>query len=88
MHIDNLIKLSEIDMTYLQKLKTVRNSFDLEKIKTRKDGRVYIYINRKQIVGRDERDLIEKLYALLDKSKTLRSLYPEWEFLSKRTFRL
>ena len=40
MHIDNLIKLSEIDMTYLQKLKSVRNSFDLKKIKTRKDGRV------------------------------------------------
>lgn len=84
MHIDNLIKLSEIDMTYLQKLKTVRNCFDLEKIKTRKDGRVYIYINRKQIVGRDEHDLIEKLYALLDKSKTLRSLYPDWEVFCRK----
>lgn len=79
MHIDNIIKLSEYDMTYLQKVNTVKQTFNLNKIKMRKDGRVYIYINRKQIIAHDERALIEKLYDLLEQCRTLRSLYPDWE---------
>jgi len=79
MHIDNIIKLSEYDMTYLQKVNTVKQTFNLNKIKMRKDGRVYIYINRKQIIAHDERALIEKLYDSLEQCRTLRSLYPDWE---------
>lgn len=55
-------------MKNIQKLKDKYK----DKIKKRKDGKqYYIYINRKQICGKTEDELYEKLYNLLRKQSEL-----------------
>lgn len=50
------------------------------KIKQRKDGRYYVYIDRKQYVALSEDELYEKLYEVLFKPKewTMESIFPEF----------
>ena len=48
---------------FMQKEKELKEVYNLELIKIRpNDGRNYIYINRKQFIGSDRTDLINKLY--------------------------
>lgn len=63
---------------FMQKEEKLKEVCNLERIKVRPDdGRHYIYINRKQIIGTDKTDLINKLYDYFFKA-TLEGLYPEW----------
>ena len=83
MHIDNLIELSDTDFMTIQKIKAVKDNYDLSKIKTRPDGRFYIYIDRKQIIAPTKDKLIEKPYKLLEKKITLAELYEKREYYCK-----
>lgn len=48
---------------FMQKENKLKEVCNLDRIKIRPDdGRNYIYINRKQIIGIDRADLINKLY--------------------------
>ncbi|MFA9466395.1 MAG: tyrosine-type recombinase/integrase, partial [Velocimicrobium sp.] len=78
-------KISLSDIAELQKFMTKENKLkevcDLTRIKQRTDdGRCYIYINRKQFIGSDYADLINRLYqhfyGIL--SYTLTDLFPKW----------
>lgn len=59
----------------------LKEVIDLSKIKERADGRLYIYIKRKQYVGTNYLELICKLYELYfgAKCSTLEDLYPQWQ---------
>ncbi|WP_024348116.1 tyrosine-type recombinase/integrase [Lacrimispora indolis] len=70
-------RLAEIQRI-MQKKAKLKEVCDLSKIKVRSnDKRHYIYINRQQIVGKDENDLINKLYNHFFHS-TLEGLFEEW----------
>ncbi|WP_270816646.1 tyrosine-type recombinase/integrase [Hungatella effluvii] len=63
---------------FMQKEDKLKEVCNLDRIKIRPDdGRNYIYINRKQVIGIDRADLINKLYDYFFKA-TLDGLYPEW----------
>jgi len=66
---------------YMSKESILKEVIDLTKVKTRPDGRSYIYINRKQFNGADYPDLICKIYALYFGTRvtTLEELYPQWQ---------
>ncbi len=79
------VTLSSSDITDLYNLMTkekkLKEIVDLTKIKAREDdGRNYIYINRKQVIGKDYKDLINRLYDHFfgASSSTLESLFPDW----------
>jgi integrase len=60
------------------KEKELKEVCNLELIKIRpNDGRNYIYINRKQFIGSDRTDLINKLYDHFY-GTSLEGLYPDW----------
>lgn len=80
---DGSISLS--DITELQKFMTKENKLkeivDLSKVKARPDdGRHYIYIKRKQFIGRNYKDLIESLYEHYfgNTDITLENFFPQW----------
>ena len=63
---------------FMQKEKELQEVCNLELIKIRpNDGRNYIYINRKQFIGSDRADLINKLYDHFY-GTSLEGLYPNW----------
>ena len=63
---------------FMQKEKELQEVCNLELIKIRpNDGRNYIYINRKQFIGSDRTDLINKLYDHFY-GTSLEGLYPNW----------
>lgn len=63
---------------FMQKEKQLKEVCNLELIKVRpNDGRNYIYINRKQVIGSDRADLIDKLYSHFF-GTSLEGLYPDW----------
>jgi integrase len=68
--------------TFMTKESRLKEVVDLAKIKERADdGRCYIYINRKQLIGTDYHDLISKLYDHYFDSRviSLEDLYPQWQ---------
>ena len=76
MELSDIAKLHEF-MTKKSKLNEV---IDLNKIKTRPDGRCYIYINRKQIISSNYEALIDNLYESFFGISviTLKEFYPMW----------
>jgi integrase len=63
---------------FMQKEKELQEVCNLELIKIRpNDGRNYIYINRKQFIGSDRTDLINKLYDHFY-GTSLEGLYEDW----------
>jgi hypothetical protein len=61
----------------MQKEKHLKEVCNLELIKVRpNDGRNYIYINRRQFIGSDREDLINKLYDHYH-GTSLEGLYPD-----------
>ncbi len=63
---------------FMQKEKQLQEVCNLELIKVRpNDGRNYIYIKRKQFIGNDRMDLINKLYDHFY-GTSLEGLYPDW----------
>jgi len=86
--IDDTLTLSEISEKVLcmkKKQEIERNYKDL--IKTRSDGRPYVYIKRKQIVAPNYKALIDKLYEMEygRANSSLSSLFNEW-MLWRRDF--
>lgn len=86
--IDDTLTLSEISEKVLcmkKKQEIERNYKDL--IKTRSDGRPYVYIKRKQIVAPNYKALIDKLYEMEygRANFSLSSLFNEW-MLWRRDF--
>lgn len=78
---DDTLTLSEISEKVLcmkKKQEIRRNYKDL--IKTRSDGRPYVYIKRKQIVAPNYEALIDKLYDMEygRANSSLADLFPEW----------
>lgn len=63
---------------YMQKIGKLKEVCDLNTIKVRPDdGRHYIYIKRQQIIGKNKKDLISKLYDHFF-HLTLEGILPEW----------
>lgn len=81
--LDGNITASDITeiLNQMTKEKKLREVCDLTRIKERTDdGRNYIYINRKQFIGNDYVDLINRLYEHYFGSRTitLEDLFPQW----------
>jgi integrase len=79
------VTISSSDITDLYNLmmkeKKLKEVCDLTKIKVREDdGRNYVYINRKQFIGKDYQDLINRLYDHFfgASTSTLESLFRNW----------
>ena len=67
-------------MNYMKKIQEIKNKYK-DKIKHRKDDqRVYVYVNRRQVIAGDEEELFRKLYdmeyGLLGSS--MEDIFPLW----------
>lgn len=86
--IDDKLTLSEVSekVLYMKKKQEIERNYK-NFIKTRSDGRAYVYIKRKQIVAPNYRALINKLYDMEygRLNSSLYSLFNEW-IIWKRDF--
>ena len=71
---DDTIDMPKVlnELNYMKKIQEIKNKYK-DKIKHRKDDkRVYVYVNRRQVIAGDEEELFRKLYdmeyGLLDSS--------------------
>lgn len=85
---DDTLTLSEISeqILYMKKKQEIERKYK-DRIKTRKDGRPYVYINRVQIVAPTYIALIDKLYEMEygRTNSSLADLFKEW-MLWRRDF--
>ena len=63
----------------MKKISSIKEKYD-SKVKQRKDGRYYIYVNRKQIISPTKDELYEKLYNFFygKETWTLEDLFPKY----------
>lgn len=63
----------------MKKISSIKEKYD-SKVKQRKDGRFYVYINRKQIIAPTEEELYDKLFDLFygKETWTLEDLFPKY----------
>jgi integrase len=76
------ISLSDVTelQEFMKKESKLKEVLDLTKIKHRPDGRVYIYINRKQIISSNYAALIDSLYEYFFGKNviTIEDFFPQW----------
>ena len=79
---DDTIDMPKVlnELNYMKKIQEIKNKYK-DKIKHRKDDqRVYVYVNRRQVIAGDEEELFRKLYdmesGLLGSS--MADIFPMW----------
>ena len=79
---DDTIDMPKVlnELNYMKKIQEIKNKYK-DKIKHRKDDqRVYVYVNRRQVIAGDEEELFRKLYdmeyGLLGSS--MEDIFPLW----------